>query len=175
VDEGFAEWVRICHEINTRFLVNHDTNEMLAMALLTLTRYEYDPYFMEIWQEGVDLEWQSQRPEKNPEFNFTRSWAANDSECDLQDSIDTLQMLPYSLIKWDVDNLPRTDIDKNPHDDRHKVPQNMSVLPYDERRSMRWAENPYALQQGGAGHSELSGTPWLLPYWMGRYLDLISE
>jgi|GEM_PF-360857 len=181
VENGYAEYVRICHEINTRFLVNHDTNEMTLMGLLTLIRYEFDPYYIEIWREGLEQEWQSQRPEKDPEFNFTYCWAAehdeqeNSIDCDLDISIDTLQQLPLSLVQWGVDNLPRTDIERNPHDDRHDMPQNMWVLPWDERIAMRWAENPYALQQNGDGHSELSGTYWLLPYWMGRFLGMIGE
>jgi len=124
---------------------------------------------------------QSQRPEKNPEFNFTYCWAtAHDKdgsgvECDLDVSIATLQQLPYSLVQWGIDNLPRTDIERSPRDDRHGVPQNRWVLPWDERIAMRWAENPYALQQSGDGHSELSGTYWLLPYWMGRFLGMIGE
>jgi hypothetical protein len=39
---------------------------------------------------------------------------------------------------------------------------------------MRWAENPYAYVLRGDGHSESSGTFWLLPYWMGRYYGLIE-
>jgi hypothetical protein len=82
--------------------------------------------------------------------------------------------LPINLILWGLDQSHRWDKDENPALDRHGDRQNNFVFPYDERQVMRWAENPYAYRQRGDGHSESSGTFWLLPYWMGRYHGLIE-
>jgi hypothetical protein len=50
------------------------------------------------------------------------------------------------------------------------------VLPPDESPVNRHNANRFQLDGGDGGSSEYSaGDIWLLPYWMGRYLGVISE
>jgi hypothetical protein len=38
----------------------------------------------------------------------------------------------------------------------------------------RWNSQPFILDGGHDGRTELAGDEFLLPYWMGRYLKLIA-
>ena len=49
------------------------------------------------------------------------------------------------------------------------------VLPPDERPIMKWNGNPFRIDGGNGGRTEDDGSFLLLPYWMGRYLGILSE
>jgi hypothetical protein len=172
-DHGYAEYVRRIEQINLTVQVNHDSEEMSFLALFTLMRYERDPALRAIWREGLDYLWEVQRPERDPELNLLYAVMAEPAEYDLAASVETLQQLPEDLVLWGLDSRHRWDRDEDPRPDRFGEPQNRVVFPYGERQPMRWCENPYAYRQPGDGHAELSGTFWLLPYWMARAYGLI--
>ncbi|HEY3354519.1 MAG TPA: hypothetical protein VGQ83_14805 [Polyangia bacterium] len=172
-DHGYAEYVRRIEEINLSIQVNHDSEEMSFLALFALLRYERDPALLAIWREGLEHLWQVQRPERDPELNVMHAAMARPAAYDLAASVETLRALPESLVLWGLDSSHRWDRDEDPQRDRFGQPQNRFVFPYGERQPMRWCENPYAYRQPGDGHAELSGTFWLLPYWMARYYGLI--
>ncbi len=180
-ERNYKNYIACIEEINTSFHINHDSEEMSFLAMYTLLRYVDDPELLDLWKVGsLELEcgglrylWEVQRPERNPEFNMIYAALSHAEDYDLDDSIETLQKLPRSLILWGLDLFHRWDKDRAPYDDRFGDPQNEFVFPYDERQVMRWAGNPYAYGQRGSGYSESSGTFWLLPYWMGRYLGVI--
>ncbi len=172
-EHDYKNYVSRIEEINTAWHTNHDSEEMSFLAMYTLIRYEDDPELLKLWLHGLEYLWKVQRPERNPEFNFMYAAMAKTDEYDLDLSVRTLQLLPYDLVIWGVDNSHRLDLDIDPRPDRAGNLQNKFVLPYNEREIMRWSENPYRLIQPGGGTSESSGTFWLLPYWMGRYYGII--
>lgn len=47
------------------------------------------------------------------------------------------------------------------------------VLPANERNQLRWNGDPHQLD-GGSGMSEGDPGVWLLPYWLGRYIGVVS-
>lgn len=171
--EGYADYVRRIEEINTAYLVNHDSEEMSFLAMYTLMRYEDDSALMASWREGLEQLWEVQRPERNPEFNFMYAALSRSETYDHEQSVETLQKLSWDLVLWGLDLRHRQDREEHVDEDRHGRPQNTFVFPYDERQVMRWSENPYAYEQRGNGTQESSGIFWLLPYWLGRYHGLI--
>ena len=171
--EDYADNVRRIEEINLAYHTNHDSEEMSFLAMFTLMRYEDDPALLALWREGLDGLWAVQRPERNPEFNIIYAALSRADAYDHDNTIETLQGLPVDLVLWGLNFDHRWDAQLDPNDDRFGRPQNAFVFPYRERQVMRWAENPYAYEQRGDGHQESSGTFWLLPYWMGRYYQLI--
>jgi len=178
----YEDYVSCIEETNLAWHTNHDSEEMSFLAMYTLVRQEEDPILLEKWRngdpelecEGLQHLWEVQRPERNPEFNMIYAPLAQKDEYDLEESIETLKYLPVNLILWGQDHSQRWDRDEDPNLDRHGHAQNKFVFPYNERQAMRWAENPYAYVLRGDGHSESSGTFWLLPYWMGRYYGVIE-
>jgi hypothetical protein len=179
---NYEDYISCIEETNLAWHTNHDSEEMSFLAMYTLMRYEDDPVLLEKWRNGdPELEcaglqylWDVQRPERNPEFNMIYAPLAQKDEYDLENSIETLKLMPADLILWGLDLNHRWDRDVHPERDRFGNLQNEFVFPYNERQAMRWAENPYAYVLRGDGHSESSGTFWLLPYWMGRYYGVIE-
>ena len=45
----------------------------------------------------------------------------------------------------------------------------VTLLPPDERPTMRWNANPFVVDGGRGGRAEDDGAAFLLPYWLGRY------
>ena len=73
---------------------------------------------------------------------------------------------------WEIDNGSREDLQIV----RKPILEDIQVnelRPPSEYRSMRWDRNPYHAV-GGIPTQEREPVYWLLPYWMGRYLDLIK-
>ncbi len=92
---------------------------------------------------------------------------------DLEEAIWYLQEYPLDLTDWTVNNSHRKDIERIEPGFRGQTIK--EVLPPDELRVARHNANRFDLDGKGAGRSEYSaGDIWLLPYWMGRYLNVIS-
>ena len=79
------------------------------------------------------------------------------------------------LIQWRVKNSSRQDVPVDPMPDRFHNRQSLIVLPYDELPMWKWNGNPYALDGGFGGTGEDDGAYFLLPYWMGRYHQLLPR
>ncbi|RYZ32829.1 MAG: hypothetical protein EOP49_36955, partial [Sphingobacteriales bacterium] len=111
--------------------------------------------------------------EKNSLWNFIYALTGANA-FDLNESIWHLQEFPLDMIEWSVMNSHRKDLDFVPENFREQT--TTSVLPPDERPELKHNRNLFKLDRpGGNGMSELSaGDSFLLPYWMGRYLGVIS-
>lgn len=174
-EHGYDEYVRSEKQIQDVFWINHDGDEMAFMAFHTLMWTGLDPDRHPIWMEGFRYLWETQRPEKNPEFNFT--WAASapeDAEIDLTESVETLKDIHWDLVKWHCSNEGRADMTLDPEPDRFDRPQTTTVARYHQRHVMKWNSNPYGVASNDGGHEEEAATYWILPYWMGRYDGFIS-
>jgi hypothetical protein len=175
ITHGYADYVRRIEQINLLTHTNHDSEEMSFLAVATLIRYETEPCLMAMWQEGLDYLWERNKPENNPEFAMLYAWMSHNVEqMDLSVALTTLRQMYTNGIKWTVYNSHRADIEIDPKLDRHGRVQGTSVLPYDQKQFMRWAENPYQLDHDGNGLEEEVLTGWLLPYWLGRYTGIIG-
>jgi hypothetical protein len=97
------------------------------------------------------------------------------TDCDMQVAIEELQEYPLDIIKWGVQNSQRWDLRKNPLTDRFGKPQATKPIPVDERGITKWNSNTFLFDYPGNGTTEDDGAAWLLPYWMGRYHELIVE
>jgi hypothetical protein len=172
--KGYKNYVRDLQEIGERWHINHDSHEMSFLALYTLIRYETDPQLKNLWLEGISKLWETQRPERDPEFNYIYAAVTGVPVYDWEKSVETLKRIPWELVVWGSRNSHRKDITVDPKPDRQGHAQSTVVLPYDERNVMKWNDNPYRLDNDGDGRTEESATYWLLPYWMGRYYRLIS-
>ena len=92
---------------------------------------------------------------------------------DLEEAVWYLQEYPLDLVHWRVTNSHRADIEKIEPNFRNQTIT--EVLPPDELPVNRHNANRFQLDGGDGGTSEYSaGDIWLLPYWMGRYLGVIS-
>jgi hypothetical protein len=95
-------------------------------------------------------------------------------EFDLKEAVWYLQEHPLDLIRWEIKNSHRKDIEFIEPNFRNQTIK--EVLPPDERPIQRHNANMFRLDLiGNNGTSEYSaGDIWLLPYWLGRFLEVID-
>lgn len=152
---------------------NHSDDEMYFLGYWGLYRYALNDTLKAAYREAILDHWEAERPERDGLWNlFTAITGTEDF--DLDNAIWYLQQHPLDLIQWDIQNSHRKDIEKIADNFRRQTLK--TVLPPDERPVHRHNANLFTLDRvKGNGTSELSaGDIWLLPYWLGRYLAVIS-
>lgn len=154
--------------------VNHSDDELAFLCYYPLLRYEDDPDLRAIYLKSLHRSWLIERPERNPLWNFIYG-ALTGADCDANLAVQTLQEIPTDMIEWTVRNSHRKDLPHDPAYDRFGRPQSLTALRADERPVAKWNSNPYRFDGGNGGRGEDDGAYYLLPYWMGRYHQIIEE
>lgn len=152
---------------------NHSDDEMYFVGYWGLYRYALNEPLKAKFKKAILDHWEAERPEKEGAWNiFTGLTGAQ--KINLNEAIWYLQEYPLDLIDWTIKNSHRKDIELLPDNFRRQTTR--QVLPPGERPIQRHNGNTFALDRvQGNGISEHSaGDIWLLPYWMGRYLGVIS-
>ena len=152
---------------------NHSDDEMYFVGYWGLYRYAFDENLKAKYKKAIIDHWEAERPEKEGAWNIFTALTGTPN-FDLKEAIWYLQEHPVDLIDWDISNSHRKDIEKLELNFRKQTTK--EVLPPDERPIQRHNGNMFNLDRKGRnGTSEHSaGDIWLLPYWMGRYLGIIS-
>lgn len=151
---------------------NHSDDEMYFLGYWGLYRYAFNDTLKANFKNAIIDHWQIERPEKEGAWNIFTALTGV-SEFDLDEAIWYLKEYPLDLIHWKVENSHRKDIEMLEPNFRQQA--TAEVLPPDELPINRHNANRFRLDGGDNGTSEYSaGDIWLLPYWMGRYLGVIS-
>lgn len=152
---------------------NHSDDEMYFLGYWGLYRYAFNDTLKAKYKQQILDHWEIERPEKEGAWNiFTALTGVKDF--DLKEAVWYLQEHPLDLIDWSIKNSHRKDIELLEPNFRRQTTK--EVLPPDERQVQRHNANMFSLdREGRNGDAEYSaGDIWLLPYWMGRYLGVIS-
>lgn len=150
---------------------NHSDDLLSFVTYWVLYRFAFTPELQAKYAAAIRDHWDIEKIERSPLWNFVLA-STGDRKCDLEGAMWTLRKFPLDLINWTVRNSNRNDLTRLSPNFRH---QEMSeLLPPTERHMMRWNGNPFQLDGGDGGRTELAGDEFLLPYWMGRYLKLID-
>ncbi len=150
---------------------NHSDDEMYFLGYWGLYPYAFNDTLKAQYFDAIKDHWQMERPEKNPLWNFCYA-ITGAKEFDLDESVWTLKEFPLDLIQFANINSHRKDIEF--------VEKNFwgqtttEVLPPDERPSLKHNRSWFTLDAGDRHHELSAGDTFLLPYWMGRYLGVIS-
>ena len=152
---------------------NHSDDEMYFLGYWGLYRYSFDENLRAKYKKAIIDHWEAERPEKEGAWIIFTALTGTPN-FDLNEAIWYLKEHPIDLIDWDISNSHRKDIEKLELNFRSQTLK--EVLPPDERPIQRHNSNMFNLDRKGRnGFSEHSaGDIWLLPYWMGRYLGIIS-
>jgi hypothetical protein len=136
-----------------------------------LINLEKDPELNEEYHKHMDQWFNKFKDTKSPFLNFTYNLLTKGNE-GLDTSIFFLQDAPLSLVDWQIDNGRREDLQvvRSPILEEMQVDE---LRPPSEYRTMRWDRNPYFAIAGNPAQ-EREPVYWLLPYWMGRYQELIK-
>jgi len=151
---------------------NHSDDEMYFLGYWGLYRYALNDTLKAKFRASIIDHWEAERPEKEAAWNIVTAMTGV-KNFDLDASVHYLQRYPLDLINWNVANSTRKDIEFIAPNFRRQTIR--EVLPPDELPVYRHNANLFELDGGNNGSSENSaGDIWLLPYWMGRYLGVIS-
>lgn len=152
---------------------NHSDDEMYFLGYWGLYRYAFNDTLKARFKESIIDHWQIERPEKEGAWNIFTALTGT-SDFDLNEAAWWLREYPMDMIDWVIVNSNRKDID--PIEPNFRKQTIKEVLPPDERPVSRHNGNMFSLDRThGNGTSEHgAGDIWLLPYWMGRYLGVIS-
>lgn len=171
---GKADENADAHAKNMSSAWNHSDDEMYFLGYWGLYRYAFTDELKEKFKASIIDHWQAERPEKDGLWNLF-SAITGIQEFDLAESIWYLQEHPLDLISWDIKNSHRKDVEHLESNFRTQTLK--EVLPPDERPIQRHNANMFRLDKlnsnGSTEHS--AGDIWLLPYWLGRYLEVISD
>jgi hypothetical protein len=151
---------------------NHSDDEMYFLAYWDLYLYAFTPELKKQYLAAIRDHWNVERPERNALWNFTYAMTGA-KQFDLDESIGFLQQYPLDLCNWSVNNSDRKDIELLPDNFRKQTTK--TLLPLEEIPLYRHNGQIFKLDSKGDGSILISaGDVWLLPYWMGRYLGVIS-
>lgn len=167
-DENADEWSKtLSHEWN------HSDDQMYFLAYRGLYPYAFSLELKEKFREAIRDHWEMERPEKNALWNFIHA-STGAKDFDLEESIGFLQQYPLDLRNWAIQNSHRKDIELLPANFRNQ--STSELLPLSEIPLHRHNGEIFRLDSRGDGTTLISaGDVWLLPYWMGRYLGIISK
>jgi hypothetical protein len=164
--EGADDWAAMLSES-----WNHSDDEMYFLGYWGLYRYAFNDTLKAMFRESIIDHWEHERPEKEGLWNLFTAMVSN--EFDLEEAVWYLQEYPMDFITWTMKNSHRKDIQPVPENFRRQTTE--EVLPPDELQIRRHNANRFGLDGGNDGRSEYSaGDIWLLPYWLGRYLEVIE-
>jgi hypothetical protein len=152
---------------------NHSDDEMYYCGYWGLYRYAMNDTLKARFREAIIDHWEAERPEKEGLWNIMTA-IADTRDIDMKEAAWYLREYPLDLIEWSVNNSHRKDIELvEPNFRRQTIKE---VLPPDELRISRHNANRFDLDGNSGGSAESSaGDIWLLPYWIGRYLGVISD
>ena len=152
---------------------NHSDDEMYYCGYWGLYRYSFNDTLKASYKKAIVDHWEAERPEKEGLWNIMTGLVGNE-DYDYENAIWYLQKYPLDLVNWTIQNSHRKDIEMmEPNFRRQTITE---VLPAGELRISRHNANRFDLDSRGEGRSEDSaGDIWLLPYWIGRYLNIIGE
>ena len=136
-----------------------------------LARYARDDPYWSYFQRSIERTWGVCQPDRMPAWNIIASIALQ-KDCDLDVAHEELELFPLDLIDWNMTNSHRWDLVENDLVGRGGQRQATVPVPTPEARIFRWNTNPYQLDSGANGSREVTGTYFLLSYWMARYHGL---
>lgn len=169
-DEGYLDNMANIQHQNPAWFIYFDVI-LAAYQYPILLKCEKDPELLRFYQKHID-EWiERRKDDKNPLINFIYCYS-RDKKIELKSSIEFLTDTPLDLIDWTIDHTKREDVEfvRKPVLDEMQVAE---LPPASIRSTVRWDKNPWGINNGNP-HLEREPVFWLLPYWMGKYLNMIE-
>lgn len=161
------------HKIRDAHICHIDDN-LGFLAALTLLRLEKNESLRSLYLCGLEDHWNYEKVERQPMFCFIHA-ALTGRDADLVEGIQSLREMPVDMIHYGMENSKRKDIVYDTEQEEwHEAPQVKVPLAFDERNIHRPDNGGFELDRKYHHHVQ-EPTPFLLPYWIGRYYGLITE
>jgi len=168
--EHYLDNVRNLTNQNPAWFIYYDVT-MQAYLFPILLHCEKDESLKSAYTAVLNTWMDKRRGDHNPLINFLYCYASGKKE-ELNNSVDFLKDTPLDLVDWNVDHTKREDVTlvRQPVLDDLQVSE---LPPPSIRTAVRWDKNPWSANNG---YPDMEREPvfWLLPYWMGKYLQMIE-
>ncbi|MCC5936120.1 MAG: hypothetical protein JJU34_02450 [Lunatimonas sp.] len=148
---------------------NHSDDEMAFLTYWVLYHYAFNEELQKDWEWVIENHWRIELPERNALWSLITY--GTQGAIDRPSVFWHLEGFPWQLVRHQVKNSHRKDL--NFLEENFRGQTTDVLLHADERSIERHNANPFDLDSGRGGATELTGDEFLLPYWMGRYLDVI--
>lgn len=149
---------------------NHSDDEMAFLTYWVLYHYAFNDELKRKYAKSIEDHWRIEQPEKNALWNLLAFGTIG--KYDKESTFWHLKEFPIDLVRWNVKNSHRKDIELLPKNFRNQFTK--ELLPPGEAPIHRHNSNAFILDDGENGMSELAGDEYLLPYWMARYLKVLQ-
>jgi len=149
---------------------NHSDDEMAFLTYWVLYRHAFTPELQQQYASIIRDHWQIEQPERNALWNLISLGTCK--SFDEASAFWHLREFPMDLIRWNMKNSHRKDIELLPSNFRKQLTKDL--LSPEETPLQRHNSNAFVLDGGEGGKTELAGDEYLLPYWMARYLRVIE-
>jgi hypothetical protein len=136
-----------------------------------LLKSETDPERLAFYEKHLDEWFERRKADHNPLINFIFCYSRK-KQAEIVNSVGFLKDTPLDLVDWHIDHTKREDIQLV----RSIVLDELQVSklpPASIRKTVRWDKNPWDAK-GGDPQVEREPVFWLLPYWMGKFLNMIQ-
>ncbi|WP_168120008.1 two-component regulator propeller domain-containing protein [Paenibacillus sp. HB172176] len=164
--------------------INYSDEELGWFPVFILVTLEQDEAKHKLIVEAFDQWYSNEVREENPFYTFLYQLAHPDKkDVDLQSAVHFMYRLQEYLITFPV-QWNRQDVFYIEPGDRDDYKQTNIVLAPDERRSQKNNGNPFENDNQVEGVNPnynyssgeiVAGSIFTLPYWMGRYFEIIAE
>ncbi|GAA5221269.1 ligand-binding sensor domain-containing protein [Membranihabitans marinus] len=144
---------------------------LTAYLYPVLIQQERNPDLLRKYKNHLDKWFVLHRKSNSPFINFLYNYLGHNRE-GLKESITFLQDSPLDLVDYHIDNSLREDVVLGRSPILEEI-QTEDLRPVSEYRTIRWDVNPF-IAKAGNPHQEREPVFWLLPYYLGRYIDLIQ-
>jgi hypothetical protein len=166
--EGYAQNA-LQAKMTDPFDISHSDDILNFFPYYNLLKYtpKEDPNYP-LYLKSLERSWKAVKTDNMPVWNVFASALLKEDK-DLNIALREIQTFPLDMITWSIDNSHRWDLRVDEFPGRGRSPQAYSALPSPEGNAFRWNTNPKQLKISGGGKTEVSGTYYLVAYWMGRY------
>ena len=152
----------------------HIDDNLGFLCTMTILRLEKDPAIRKYLLMGLKHHWEYEKPEHCALYSIVYG-AFSDDSCDLDHAVKTLRDYPLDFVKRPMINSSRKGLVYDTEQEKWGEPiQLKEALDIDSRNVHNYDSNPFKTNEGD-GKGACSPTPYLLPYWFGRYYGIIEE
>ena len=177
--------------------VAHIDDQLDFINIYPLLVYTDDAAQAEIFKMGLTHHWEYERCERSPFFNIVYG-ALTENYCDIENAAKSLSEMTLDLIRWPVFNSHRKDIVWDTEQEEMGIPAQLKyALEYSARVLMHYDGNQLICDSGAEEFIDINNKSvnrtltlpstnadgmrammpyiYLLPYWMGRYYNLLGD
>ena len=153
---------------------NHIDDNLGFLCTMTILRIEKNPAIRKYLLMGLKHHWEYERTENCALYSIVYG-AFSDDSSDLDHAVKSLREYPLDFVNRPMFNSSRKGLVYDTEQEKWGEPvQLKEALDIDARNVHNYDTNPFRADEGH-GRSACSPTPYLLPYWFGRYYGIIEE